>query len=287
MSNARTLALLAAVGVAVATMPSSVDAQEGEKKLGWANAAELSLVVTAGNAKTSTFGFRNELAHVWEDAKLLVEASGVRTKTGTISRSAVGTSPDDFDVVKDTQTELTAEKYLARAKYDHNVTERVFVFGSGGWDRNEFAGIQNRYFGAGGLGNVWFDREDARWRTDYGLSATHEQGTVSSTRTFAGLRLSSDFMRKLTASTTLTNITVIDENLSDLKDFRLDALSAVAVAMSDHLALKVSLQLLFDADPAFIEAPLQSPPGNPTGTNVLIQTDELDTHFSVALVVSF
>lgn len=185
---------------------------EEEKKLGWANSSELSLVITSGNAETSTFGFRNDLTYTRTDALFRFEVAGLRTETATITRTPVGRSPEDFEVLKDSLSELTAENYLARAKYDRNITERVFLFASGGWDRNEFSGIGNRYYGAGGVGNIWYDGGDFRWRTDYGMSVTREEGTVAERKTFAGLRLSSDFLRKLTGNTELTNLTIADQN---------------------------------------------------------------------------
>jgi hypothetical protein len=258
------------------------------RKLGWKDEAELALVVTAGNTETSTFGFRNLLSHVWEKAELQIDAGGLRTETSTITRTPVGTSPDDYVVQEDSVSALTAENYYARAKYDRTLSSRFFAYGSGGWDRNEFAGIRNRYYGAGGVGNIWSDREDARWRTDYGLSVTREEGTVAPGVTFAGLRLSSDFMQKLSGSTTVTNVTIADENLDDTSDFRLNNLAALSVSMTGHLAIKVSLQFLFDNVPSYLDAELVSPTtGEGLGILVPVQADKLDTLFNVALVVSF
>ncbi|MGH9333121.1 MAG: DUF481 domain-containing protein, partial [Vicinamibacteria bacterium] len=202
-----------------------------EKKLGWQDKAELALVVTAGNSSTSTFGFRNVLSHIWQDAELHFEAAGLRTETAVFTVTPVGTSIFDFVLQESSESELTAENYLLRAKYDRLITPRFFAFGTGGWDRNVFAGIENRYSGAGGVGNIWAEGEDMRFRTDYGISVTNEDPTVGSNVTYAGLRLSSDFMRKLSASTTLTNLNIAQENLDETDDFRLDSLTALAVSM--------------------------------------------------------
>ena len=266
---------------------AAVAQEEEEKKLGWTDKAELSLVLTSGNSQTGTFGFRNDLSHDWDNARLLIEVAGLRTETGVITRTPVGSSLDDFEVQKSVVKDVTAENYLARGKYDRNLTDRFFLYGTGGWGRSEFAGIRNRTFGAGGVGNIWYDVDSTRWRTDYGLSVTREEGTVAEVETFAGMRLSSDFMRKLTGNTTLTNVTIADENLNETADFRLDSLTALAVAINARLALKVSLQFLFDNEPSFIEAPLEFPPGNVLDILVPVPADELDTFFSVALVVNF
>ena len=259
-----------------------------EKKLGWQDKAELALVLTAGNSETSTFGFRNLLSRIWTDAELHFEVAGLRTETATITAMPVGTSADDFVLREESASALTAENYLARAKYDRTLRPRLFVFGTGGWDRNVFAGIENRYNAAGGVGNIWRDREDFRFRTDYGISVTHQIPTVGSEVTFAGLRLSADLMRKLTASTTLTHLTIAEENLDDTDDFRLDSLTAVAVAMTDRLAIQLSLKFLFDNVPSFVEADLLSTvTGLPVGILVPVQADKLDTLVNVALVVNF
>jgi len=259
-----------------------------EKKLGWQDKAELALVFAAGNSETSTFGFRNLLSRIWTDAELHFEVAGLRTETATVTSTPVGTSADDFVLEEASASALTAENYLARAKYDRTLRPRLFVYGTGGWDRNVFAGVENRYNAAGGVGNIWQDREDFRFRTDYGISVTHQLPTIGSEATFAGLRLSADLMRKLSASTTLTHLTIAEENLDETDDFRLDSLTALAVAMTDHLALQVSLKFLFDNVPSFVEADLISPAtGLPVGILVPVQADKLDTLLNVALVVNF
>ncbi len=266
----------------------SQDPPPPEKKLGWQDKGELALVLTSGNSETSTFGFRNALSRIWTDAELHIEVAGLRTETATVTATPVGTSADDFVLQEESSSTLTAENYLARAKYDRTLRPRLYVYGTGGWDRNVFAGIENRYNAAGGVGNIWQDREDVRFRTDYGISVTHQIPTLGSEVTFAGLRLSADLMRKLSASTTFTHLTIAEENLDETDDFRLDSLTALAVAMTDRLALQVSLKFLFDNVPSFVEADLLSPiTGLPAGILVPVQADKLDTLFNVALVVNF
>lgn len=107
-------------------------------------------------------------------------------------------------------------------------------------------------------------------------------------QTFPGLRLSSDFLRKLSGSTTVTNLSIAEENLDDTSDLRLDSLTALAVAMSNRLAVQLSLRFLFDNVPSFLEAELLTPvTGIPIGILVPVQAEKLDTIFNVALVVNF
>src|SRR5262245_61256818 len=50
-------------------------------KLGWSNSTDLSLVVTAGNSAAQTWGFSDQLRHVWKNARFEFEANVVRSDT--------------------------------------------------------------------------------------------------------------------------------------------------------------------------------------------------------------
>lgn len=263
---------------------------EEEKKLGWFDTAELSFVATNGNAKASTLGFRNTLLRVWPEAQFNIEAGGLRAESTFTTLSAVGTSIADFELVEESENRLTAENYFLRGKYDRQINERFFWYASAGWDRNQFAGIQNRYFGAGGVGNVWFDNDTARFRTDYGLSVTRQEDVVGSpdaTDTFLGARLSSDYWRQLTSNTGYGNLTILDENLNETSDLRIDMTNYVTVSMTERLALKVSHQLLLDNQPSLVAVPLFLPGGDPSGENVFVEADSVDSIFTIALVMNF
>jgi hypothetical protein len=57
--------------------------------------------------------------------------------------------------------------------------------------------------------------------------------------------------------------------------------------MTERLALKATLQLLYDHEPSFVLVPVDLPPGVTQPQVFAAQLDELDSIFAVALVVSF
>src|SRR5262249_25147691 len=123
----------------------------------WKDSAELSYVVTAGNSRTNTLGFKNKLWRKWERSAFELNAGGVRAEATTITDEfAVGTT-NTFSVTKQRTTDLTAESYYLNGRYDRKITDKFIWFGLAGWDRNRFSGIDNRYTGAAGLGNLWVD----------------------------------------------------------------------------------------------------------------------------------
>lgn len=279
------LTLLALITLAV----SPAQAQDAEeKKLGWFDTAELSFVATDGNAEASTFGFKNMLRRVWENATFTLDASALRAESTTITRRAVGTSADDFRVQEITNTELTAESYSLRSRYARNFSKRLFWYGSAGWSRNELAGIANRYTAGSGIGHIFADIDSYRFKLDYGLTYTSEEEVdTSGTEEFLGAQLSVDYFRQITPTTAYTHTLVIDENLDDTDDLRADMINALAVSISERLALKLSLQLLYDHQPARQAVPLVLPDGTDSGETVLVELDELDSILTAALVVNF
>jgi len=269
------------------TASSSV-AQE-DKQLGWSYSAELNAVFTSGNATSNTFGLGAGIRRVWEHTEISRRGTGLRTKSGTTTRAAVGTI-DDFQVLDRTNTELTAENYSVRSRVDRAIGDRFFAYGGIGWERNTFAGFDSRITSVLGAGNTWSDDERMRFKTNYGATYTVQNDIVDDASTadsFGGVQLRADFWRKLTETTSFESLLIVDENLAQSEDLRADWTHSVLIDISEALAFRASLQLLFDNSPSLATVPLEQPAGTPTGATVRVPLDEVDTRFTVALVANF
>ena len=133
---------------------------------------------------------------------------------------------------------------------------------------------------------MWFERDSARFRTDYGVTYTGQKDVSGATGSFAGLRFSYDYSRQLNVATGLTSTLAIDQNLDDTEDYRADLVNTISVAMSKRLALKASFQLLFDNRPALTDIPLIRG-DSLDGSRVLVELDNLDSVLMVSLVTNF
>jgi len=253
-------------------------------------------VATTGNAQTSTLGLKNSLVREHDKSRFEVKLGGIRVVTTDKNIFAVGTATD-FDGV-DGDPKTTAESYYLNARYDRKITDRFFWFGGAGWDRNEPAGVQNRYTVGAGVGNIWIDAPRRNWRTDYAITGTKEDDIVEPpdfNDTFAGVRASSKFTQKFGPqdSGAYVNDTAVDENLNSTSDWRVNMTNSVALNMSTRVALKVSLQWLYDNLPAFKSVDLfgaqdaQGNPINPAGIKVPVEAEKLDTLFTTALVIKY
>jgi putative salt-induced outer membrane protein YdiY len=241
-----------------------------------ANSTELSLVMTSGNAESTSYGFKDKfVATWWPKSSLEINAAAIRVESTT--KTFDPTTGEEHD-----DTDTSASSKMLNARYNHRISDHFFWFAGAGWDRNRFSGINSRYTAFAGVGNIWVDREDLKFRTDYAASWTRQEDFPDNPNvddSYAGLRLSDALLWKLGANTVFTNETIVNENVDETSDFRVDMTNALAVNMNKHLALKVSLQWLYDNEPAALVL-------SPTD-EVLVEADDLDSIFTASLVVNF
>jgi hypothetical protein len=294
-----------------------------EPRLGWSNTTDLSLVVSEGNSSSTTIGFSNKLRHRTKVARFEFEVNVVRSDKSDDRffliepglEFPVGGAPIDpaSTLVKPEPT-LDIAKYTIRGGYERDITPRLFWNAGASWDRNEDAGILNRYIAYAGLGNTWVDTDRRRFATTYGISYTdreEEEPDPEKDRRFGGARFAWDYTERFNAATTFDSDFASNANLSDRSDYSLDTLNALTVAMTNRVSIKVSLQWLFENEPA-LETDLDviayvdvlNPDGLPGtgderfrtlssgGTKLVLgsadaRKDKLDTIIRTALVIKF
>lgn len=265
--------------------PSLAAAQE-PSGFTWHNETEVSYVSTSGNASSSTFGLKGTLRGSGGPNEITFEVGGVRASSDVTTLRAVG-SAGDFSIAETVRSETTAESYFARGRYDRSFGVG-FGFVGGGWDRNTFSGIQNRYQVVGGVGRSFIDSDAGRFQADLGLTYTIQKDVEPAPGAddgFGGWRVSVDAARQLTATSQFQSQIVMNSSFSEPDDVRLDWGNSLSVSINDALALKSSLQLLWDNVPALLSVPLETVGGIPTGTTVLTPSEKLDSVITLALVI--
>ncbi|MYC92525.1 MAG: DUF481 domain-containing protein [Gemmatimonadetes bacterium] len=276
---------MAAVLVGLAASAKAHAQEAGDR---WNASTEFSFVRTGGNAESSTFGIGTAVTRSWDRTEVKIEAGGIRTRSTRYRRVAIGTEAD-YRVEENAESNISAENYNAQVRLDRRFSERTSVFVQSGWTRNTFSGIRHRLVNVLGVSTRWTASDTQRLRTAYGFTHTVQEDVVpdpDADGRFLGLRLSSEYWRKLTESAEWTSNLVMDGNGDDPSDVRADWTNSLSVAMNEHLGLKTSLRTTFDNQPALARVPLLSATGEESG-NVLIRRQELDRVFTVALVVSF
>ncbi len=287
----RSLLRPALVGAALTVLlaPGSAAAQdEDPARTRWVFQGELTTLLSQGNSESFTAGLGVVVRRQWENDALRFEVGGIQTESSRITRQAIGTD-DDFEVDVAYNSEKTAESYYAKTRYDRTLSERFFVYGAVDWLRNTFAGIDSRFLMAAGAGNTWIDRDNVRFKTNYAVTYTVQTDVVErpdADKNFPGARLGWEYWNQVSSSSTFESTLLVDLNLSETDDVRYDFTNSLAVNVSDKLALKPSLQLLYRTRPSLAEVPLVSSGGIETGRTVLAELEKLDTFFRLALVLT-
>lgn len=307
---------------ALAVPVAAQDEDEAEPEPGWTNETELSLALTGGNSTARTLGFGNILQYAGESSRLQLRLNGLRSRTAVdpfllvapgIRFPLTGAPEDPAVALVEPGSEPEAEHYELTGRYDTEINERFFWNAGGSWDRNREAGILSRYSAFGGLGNVWSDGEALRLATTYGVSFTNrreESEDPGKDGRFGGARLGVDYRSRVNDAVIHDGVLAANINLGSPSDYSLNATTAMSVSLSRHLALRLSLQLLYENDPAqedvavIARAAVVDPDGVPGsgdelyetvadgGTTIAlgtdrVQRDRLDTIFRTALVIGF
>jgi putative salt-induced outer membrane protein YdiY len=287
----RFLSALTLAIVGIAFLGTTVWAQDDKEKkeYGWFFKADFAWLLTTGNSENSTFGLNGEAKRIWEKSELKLGGGGTQTESTLKTRTAVGTS-ESFVVDETKVTEKTVELFYAYGRYDYNFSKYFFGFGGVHWLRNRFSGIDSRLLTALGAGNTWVDREDMKFKTDYGVTYTFEEEVVENpfhSTNFPGIRLGFDYWWQLTETTEFLSDFVMDWNLDNTDDVRLAFKNELPVSISSHLKLKPAVTMLWRNEPALTEVALFDGGGTDTGTKVFVPLEKLDVLTSIALVLEW
>jgi len=149
-----------------------------EKKPGllgpWKATAELSFVVTGGNTSTSAFSLGTSFTRKWTNDSLLFKSYILKSNSTTTTRIARGTEAD-FSIIEETIKRIVAENYLLAGQYDRRISKKFSGQVGLNWDRNRFAGVDNRVMFTTGFGYAWVEKAQTQVRTAASLTYTLRQ----------------------------------------------------------------------------------------------------------------
>jgi putative salt-induced outer membrane protein YdiY len=277
-----------ALAVLLASGPGGLLGQD--KKPGllgpWVASAEVSYVVTGGNTSTSALSLGTSFTRKWANDTLLFRGYILKSNATTTTRTAHGTV-DDFTITEVEVTRRVAENYLLAGQYDRRISKKLVGQAGLSWDRNRFAGVDDRVMVTTGFGYAWVEKPRTVVKTSAGLTYTLRQYVGQSMESFAGFRFSVIGDKKILESSSLSTQFVIDDNLKNTPDWRFDWLNSVTASISKSLALKVSLRTFYTHVPALQSLPLFDLAGDPTGLVVFDPLKNLDTFLTTSLVISF
>jgi len=211
------------------TLAPALAAAQTDPQVGpWSGTAEVSLVATSGNSDTRTFGLGGEVIY----------DPGVWKWLGRVAY--VETEADD---------ELRARSQSALLETARAFSERLEVYGRGGYLRDLFAGIERRLTTEGGLAYHLLATEPHSLQVLAGLGFTDEQRSAGGDRSLGTANATGRYSWAITETNTLTEEAALVADLNAGDDWRFTNEIAATAALSTRLSLKVSHRLSFLNEP--------------------------------------
>ncbi len=286
------LFLLLLIGLSLAAQtPAPENLQPAPRA--WNNVTTLSYVATTGNAEGQTVGFGNEFLYKWGQSAFSLKARAIRVNTTVVTRSATGSSLEDYVLGEQRASTTTAEAYGLNGRFDHRLKDkdRWYWYGGAGWEKNRPAGLDNKYSATTGFGRIWADLDRIKFRTDMGFGYTHEQPLVAPANfqaNYGTVNLTSQFKQKLGASSLYTMDLAFTDNLSDSRDYQAVLRQGFSVAINKSLALKVGYDVVYKNKPNLIpvEVFTNALPSVSLGS-ISVSAKKTDTVFTTSLVITF
>ncbi len=233
------------IGLA-ALLPAVVRAEDAPKKP-WKNATELSIVSANGNTKSQSASGKNTFNYDWTKTSLELIAGGMGAKSQGVT---------------------IAEKYNASEKATYKLSEKNYLYEKGGWDKDRFAGIENRYDTSAGLGRNLIKNDRHSLILELGAGYVNEERTNAPVNDFTSGRAYSKYVFTVSPTSNFSQDAEYLHNFENKEDFRVNTETALTAAINAHFALKVS----------YVWKHVQSPPVG-FGRN--------DTTTGVALVATY
>lgn len=198
----------------------------------WSGSADLGYSLTAGNSETSSLTFGARGVRETKGDKITLYAKGVQA-----SNSTTGTSL------------TTAQALWFGGRYDRNITERFFVFGTGNLEYDKPQQLNLRIVAGGGFGYKWLRSDRTKLNVFGGATLNREYFNEADNRTSAEALVGEEFAFKFTDKTKLEQRFELYPNLSRAGTFRSNLDTSLVVGLNSWLGWHVSLGNRFNSDP--------------------------------------
>ncbi len=211
----------------------------------WAGAANLGFALTRGNSRTSNLALAFNANRATLNDKLSFYANSVY---------ATNTSPGAFPTT-------TANTEQGGARYDHDLTPKIFAFVNADFQADALQGLNLRSVLGGGLGVHLIKRPNTTLDLLPGINYTRES-FVTVTRDFMAATLGEELMHKLTAATSFTESFFFYPNLTSAGDYRVNFNAGFVTKLNNRLGWQIGVTDIY----------LTNPPPGKLGNDLLLTT---------------
>jgi putative salt-induced outer membrane protein YdiY len=212
---------------------------------GWTGGASISFALARGNSDTTTFGAGINLARPTRTDKTSLYYNTLYTHDGLLN-------------------ETTANLTNAGLRYDHNVSPKLFLFGTLDFNTNALQDLDLRTVAGGGFG--WHAIAKPTQQLDVlgGVVWTHENYSAvaanttavppipfspAETNSFAALDFGEQYTRKLGANSSFTEQAYIFPDLADISQYRFTVIAGLNTKIKSFLSWQTTFSDIYVTDP--------------------------------------
>lgn len=141
--------------------------------------------------------------------------------------------------------ENAQERYAAGYQVNRNLTERLYIVGTLGWERNAVSGLRSRFTESLGIGYKVIDSPNITWRLEGG-PALRQAKFVDRDENGVAFRGASDFGWAIGPNTKLTQVTsaYLEGGSSSILSS-----TALTAGLSGALSARLSFNVQYESDP--------------------------------------
>jgi putative salt-induced outer membrane protein len=234
---------VAAADLTTARTPAAQKSYEDSLHPGWLHAwtgvANISFAVARGNSDTTTIGTGVTLTRVTKTDKTALYFNQVYTHDGLLD-------------------ETTANLTTGGVRYDHNLNQKLFAFGTGDFTSNALQDLNLRTVAGGGFGWHAIAKPNRQFDILGGIVWTHESysavnsvtpPTPAETNSFAALDLGQQFTEKFGKNTIFTEQAYIFPDLQDTSQYRFTLNSTLSTKIKSFLSWQTSVGNIYVTNP--------------------------------------
>ncbi|MBD3272407.1 MAG: DUF481 domain-containing protein [Elusimicrobia bacterium] len=200
----------------------------GAEKKPWSWDTEAGYVKITGNSRSETAQFKSAFKRKWQHSAL------------TLKGSHVSATQDDTQ---------NAESYAASEKIDRSISKHLYVFELGEWEKDRFAGIDNRYSGQLGLGYMIIKQKPHLLDSELGVGYTGEEYINGTDDAFTSARAFAQYVYTISETSDFSQECEYLRSFEQSNDYRVNAVTAVSASINSYLALKISYTVKYDHRP--------------------------------------
>lgn len=198
----------------------------------WTGTADLGLSFTSGNSKTRAFTAGARAARETTRDKISVYANVIKASNSTTGPSVT-----------------TADALWAGARYDLNLSEKTFVFGTADFETDQLQQLDLRAVFGGGLGYRAIRSERTQLDLFAGATVNNEYFDDDTSRRSGEILFGDELKYKLTSSTNLEQRLVVYPNITRAGTFRSIFDTSLITSLNDWLGWQVTVGNRFNSDP--------------------------------------